>query len=279
MYHWHKPKEKAQALAASFAMLLSLMLACGLAVAEESGVKQLPKSLYNLHGNQPASVEGKDFRLHRTHAKDINGKDIGDVSAWLVDVSDAYPGTKKFDPMYGQRIPPFNIVIPDALRGEIALYYFYGWKIVPRDWQIRYAFISVDGSDGLSAVSPEGAQQGWIDFSWFNACLGCMDKTADGLILGAHEAYKNDMEIDDMPLAEPRLLPKPSTLVHPNKCSVLFSYQPDRSLPIEAAMSTQWSGRTLSFVGGVYAAFPREKKALADFIVRQYLSDQPRCVR
>jgi len=279
MYQWHKPKGRARVPAASFAMLLLLMLACGLALAEESGVKQLPKSLHSLHGNQPASVKGEDFRLHGMHAKDINGKDIGDVPTWLVDVRDAYPGSKKFDPMYRRRIPHFDAVIPDALRGEIALYYFYGWKIVPRDWQIRYAFISVDGSDGLSVVSPEGAQQGWIDFSWFNACLGCMDEAADGLIPGAHQAYKNDMEIDDMPQEEPRLLPKPWMLVHPNKCSVLFSYQPDRSLPIEAAMSTQWAERSLSFVGGVYAAFPREKKALADFIVRQYLSDQPRCVR
>jgi hypothetical protein len=261
-----------------FAMLFMAMFVSSLAVAKDGNVKQLPQGLDSRHGNQPTSLEGKDFRLHRTHAMDASGRVIDDVPAWLVDVRDAYPGNDKFDPMYDTKIPAFEGAIPNVLRGKIALYYFYGWKIVPKDWQIRYAFISVDGSDGFSLVAPAGEQQGWMDFSWFNACVGCMDEEADGLILGAHQAYKDDMQIDDMPSGEPRLLPRPWMLVRPDKCSVLFAYRPKESLPVEAAMVAVWSERNLIFVGSVYAALPSAQKSLADFIVRQYRKDRSRCV-
>ena len=99
-----------------FAMLFMAMFVSSLAVAKDSNVKQLPQGLDSRHGNLPASLEGKDFRLHRTHAMDASGRVIDDVPAWLVDVRDAYPGNDKFDPMYDTKIPAFEGAGPSPTR-------------------------------------------------------------------------------------------------------------------------------------------------------------------
>jgi hypothetical protein len=256
--------------------IATLAVALGGALVVSSAYAQ--QATVNLEGppTYAASVVGVDYRLHDFKALDGAGHPITDVPATLLDVM---TGGGDWDAPKPDEVPAFTVAIPTAFRSQVALSYSAasGWVIVPRGWIVHGAAVGVDGTSGFTFVAPTGAKDGWMGRRTAPACMGCMYGGADGIIPGAHQRLVDlmttglaDLKAPKSQEPEPRLVPTPDAMTHPNACTALLRYHVPSSPPVRAFVYLGRPGDGDLIMSNLYVALPDTKSTLADFVIRTF---------
>ena len=217
------------------------------------------------------SRQGEDFRLVPAHPRDSAGRALTGVPAARIELKDEegdWAATRDAD------IPPFTAPLADDIRPQVQLFYAdaTGWLVVPRGWKPQRTAVGMDGNTVFSFTAPEGAAAGWMSWTLYPACLGCIYEAAQGLFPGAHRQLDALMETRT---PDPALEPRPDTLERIDRCTVRFAYKLPASPPVRAM--AVFDQTTDPFYREFAIALPDARSTLAAFLLASFQSAHGGC--
>jgi hypothetical protein len=217
------------------------------------------------------SRQGEDFRLVPAHPRDGAGQAVTGMPAAYIELKDEEGG---WEAIGDADVPTFALSLPDQVRRQSQLFYANatGWLVVPRGWKPLRTAVGVDGNTVFSFVAPGGAAAGWMTWTLYPACLGCIYEAAQGLFPGAHRQLDALMETRT---AEPVLDPKPDALERPDRCTVRVAYHPPASPPAQAIAVFDQTGDP--FYRELAIAVPASQAATADGLLASFRSVHGGC--
>ncbi len=212
----------------------------------------------------------KTPRQHKIQAKGASGTII-DVPATAVDVFSGVLSWEIVDPL---KVSAFTPQLPNAIRPHVSLFYMnqLGWIVVPRGWHLHWAAIGADGNTSIAFVSPKGWRNGWMYEGTVPSCWGCIWDVTRGLTPAAYKAVGEGYK--DFAPPAPTLVPTPKTLVHPNRCIAIFSYQP-KALPLLIRAIVQMNIVGDPWERELYIAVPPAQETLARYILNRFRTEKP----
>ncbi|WNL46608.1 DUF4850 domain-containing protein [Dyella sp. BiH032] len=217
------------------------------------------------------STQGEDFRLVPAHPRDGAGRPITRLPATRIELKDE---EGEWEQVRDADIPPFALPLADEVRPQLQLFYASatGWMVVPRGWKPRRTAVGVDGNTIFSFVAPDGAAAGWMSWTLYPACLGCIYEAAQGLFPGAHKALDELMETRT---PEPSLEPRPDTLERLDRCTVRLAYRLPASPPVRAMAVFDQTGDP--FYRELAVGVPESRSALAASLLASFQSAHGGC--
>ena len=210
------------------------------------------------------SRQGEDFRLVPAHPRDGAGRAVAGLPASLIEVKDQ---EGEWETLRDADTLPFTVSLPDDIRRRTQLFYASatGWLVVPRGWKPLRTAVGVDGNTVFSFVAPQGAAAGWLTWTFYPACLGCIYEAAQGLFPGAHKQLDALMETHT---PEPDVEPKPDLLEHVDRCTVRLAYRLPAPPAVRSIVVFDQSGDP--FYREFSVALPSSQSTLADFLLASF---------
>lgn len=218
-------------VATAFASLVvSGILSLPMAHARVTSKSEPPAFPGTVQLPQTATIEtfakrNADFRVASASTGDLAGASARGVPAWTITIRNGvggWDGPAKLAP------PEALLDSSRKLRDEIALFQVEsglggGWIAVPRGWHVVSAVAGAQGSWGATFVAPGGPYDGWVTLGGSGPGTSEVFSAAEGYFPGA---YHLENEVIPGTLTHDAVLaPAPSSLAHPDPCTVLISYK------------------------------------------------------
>lgn len=217
------------------------------------------------------SRQGDDFRLVPVHPRDDAGRPVTGVPATRIELKDE---EGEWEDAREADVPPFALTLTDDTRPQVQLFYASatGWMVVPRGWKPLRTAVGTNGNTIFSFAAPTGTAAGWMSWTFYPACLGCIYEAAQGLFPGAHRQLDELMETRT---PEPALEPRPDTLERVDRCTVRLAYRLPVSPSVRSMAVFDQTGDP--FYRELAVALPESRSALAVALLASFHSVHGGC--